>query len=450
MKHTLVKLAALLAVLALLLTGCTQKADKLAEINGQLDALKKEMSTVLAEYDGGSVTIFDAMAPFASNYTYLYQMYSMFGMQMSEEEIADLKQMAVESEVTARALVKEFDARGLTLELTDEEIDAEVEENYKSAYDYYYSIADSEVEEEKVAIVDLGMYSEGYTRERLRDLIISQHKAIALQDAIESEITEVTEEQVRAAYDARLAADEEAYTNMPTGFETDMMDPEAAAAVCWVPEGYRTVKHVLAIPEESLTDAFVDARTALNTANTKLESLQAEQPTEERTAETIQAEIDEKTAEIATLETALADAKNACLENVKEKTDAIYADLAAGKGIDEVMAAYGEDPGMQSEPNMSTGYYVHADSFTWDSDFTAGALALANVGDYSAEPVVTGSGVHIIYYNADVTPGPIAYETVHEAMQAEALATARSEHYSANLTEIVNAINPVYHSDVTW
>lgn len=96
---------------------------------------------------------------------------------------------------------------------------------------------------------------------------------------------------------------------------------------------------------------------------------------------------------------------------------------------------------------MYTGYYVCADSYTWDDNFTAGSMALAQVGDYSAEPVISASGVHIIYYNADVASGPVAFETVREMLETEILETLREEHYQKMLDEKVAGMNVVYHID---
>lgn len=451
MRHTFAKLAAVLMALAVMLTGCNLiDVNQVAVIEQQFAEVKEEMSAVLAEYDGGTVTVFDAMAPFYSNYNYMYEMYAMFGMELSDEDIVGMQEDAVESEIYSRAIAMEFEARGLTLDVTEEEIEAEVEENYAEGYNYYYGMVEGETEEEKNAAIEMALYAEGYTRDRLRAMITAQYQAEALQAEVEAEITEVSEEDLKAAYDERLAADEETYTSDPTYFEGDAMSE--GAAVCWVPEGYRSVKHVLVIPEEEVLQAVTDARDALENAQYEMEAYEAELEavgTEEatRTAEEIQADIDALTAEMPEMEAAIVTAEQACLDSVKEKTDVVYAELAAGKSFDEVMAAYGEDPGMQSEPNMTTGYYVCADSYTWDANFTAGSMALAQIGDYSAEPVISSSGVHIISYNSDVTPGPVAFEDVRDALEAEILEALREDHYQKVLDAKVAEMNVVYHTD---
>lgn len=454
MRNTFAKLAALLMVLAVTLTGCNLvDVNQAAVIEEQFAEVKEEMSAVLAEYDGGTVTVFDVMAPFYSNYNYMYEMYAMFGMELSDEDVVSMQEDAVESEVVNRAIAMEFEKRGLELEVTAEEIEAEVEENYAEGYNYYYDYVEGETEEEKNAAIELALYTEGYTRDRLREMITVQYQAEALQAAVEAEIAEVSEEELQAAYEERLAADEETYTTDPTYYESDAMTE--GAAICWIPEGYRSVKHVLVIPEDDVLQAVTDARDALENAQYELEGYEAELEavgTEEaaRTAEEIQADIDAAAGQMPELEAAIVTAEQACLDSVKDKTDAVYAELAAGKSFDEVMAAYGEDPGMQSEPNMSNGYYVCADSYTWDANFTAGSMALAQVGEYSAEPVISTSGVHIIYYNSDVTPGPVAFEDVRDELQAEVLAALRTDHYQNVLSEKVEEMNVVYHTDTEW
>lgn len=448
MRRTFAKLAALLLMLSVALTGCNLiEVNQVEIINQQRAELEELYSAVLAEYEGGTVTVFDAIGPFYDNYSYTAQMYSYFGMEMTEEDFVGMQEEAVESEVINVAIAREFENRGLTLEKSEEEIQAEVDESYNSTLDYYLDMVEGETEEEKVAAAELELYREGYTRERLYDMYVADYRAAALEAAVMDEVAEVTEEELKAAYDERVAADEETYTANPTYYEEDAMDE--TITVCWVPEGYRAVKHVLVIPEETVLQAVTDARNALETAQSELADLEAElagaaDDKEARAADEIQADIDAKTAEIPALETAVADAEAACLESVKDKTDLIYADLAAGKSIDEVMAAYGEDPGMQSEPNMTTGYYVREDSTTWDANFTAGSMALAQVGDYSAEPVISTSGVHIIYYASDVTSGAVDLETVRESLMAQTLETKKAEHYTSCMNEWYQALNATY------
>lgn len=82
--------------------------------------------------------------------------------------------------------------------------------------------------------------------------------------------------------------------------------------------------------------------------------------------------------------------KQKVLQEVQDK-------LAAGEDFDTLMKQYGEDPGMESNPD---GYLINKDGATLDgsymvTEFTEGATALA-VGETTAAPVETDFGWHII------------------------------------------------------
>lgn len=454
MKRSFAKLTALLLMLAVVLTGCNLlEKDPAVLVEEEKAKYAEDYATVLAEYDGGKVTKFDIMASFYNQYSQLYQMYAMFGMELDAETMNMLVEDCVNYEVETRVMVAEFDRRGMTLEQPEEEILAEADAAYQSSLEYYMENVEGETEAEKKANAELSLYMEGFTPESLRNYYLNYTKAQALQLALQAEVTEVTDEELQALYELKLAEDEEYYTTSPTMIENDAAD--GSVAICWKPEGYRTVKHVLAIPEDAVLQAVTDARTALETAEADLEGFRTEldevkddEPAEGevvRTEAEIQADIDAAEAKLPELKSAVADAEAACLASVSEWSDAVYAALAAGEDIDAVMAEYGEDPGMQNEPSMTTGYYVREDSTTWDSNFTAGAMALNAVGEYSAEPVISGSGVHIIYYWSDVTGGPVPFEEVQDTLYNEALEDKAYNHFNTVLEELKAAVNPVYH-----
>lgn len=73
-------------------------------------------------------------------------------------------------------------------------------------------------------------------------------------------------------------------------------------------------------------------------------------------------------------------------------------------------------------------------------------MLLENVGDVS-EPVVSGSGVHLIRYESDVTPGAVPLEQVRDALVEEALTTLQEEYYLQQLDAWVEALHPVYSYD---
>ena len=136
----------------------------------------------------------------------------------------------------------------------------------------------------------------------------------------------------------------------------------------------------------------------------------------------------------------------ACMASVQDKLDEIYARIEAGEDFDALIAEYGEDAGMQSEPAKSTGYYVCADSTSLDLPFKTAAMLLEKVGDVS-EPTLGQYGVHIIRYESDVTPGAVAFEQVQAALTEEALTQQQELHYQEKLEAWLSDLNVVYHYD---
>ena len=109
---------------------------------------------------------------------------------------------------------------------------------------------------------------------------------------------------------------------------------------------------------------------------------------------------------------------------MQDTLDEIQARIDAGEDFQALIDEYGEDPGMQDEPTATVGYYVSADSTVWDTAFRDAAMLLANVGDIS-EPVLGMSGIHIIRYEGDVTPGAVPLEEVRGQLFDEALPRRR-------------------------
>ena len=100
----------------------------------------------------------------------------------------------------------------------------------------------------------------------------------------------------------------------------------------------------------------------------------------------------------------------------------------AGEDFDALMAEYGTDPGMQSEPNKSTGYLTSA-STNFVPEFLAASMALENVGDIS-EIVPTTHGYHIIKLESLLVSGGIDFEEIKEEYVAQMALTRRQQYYS--------------------
>ena len=442
MNAKIAKVLGLVLVLALVLSGCNLiEVDADMQADEDIAKLDKQFSKVVASYDGGEVTANDVMGEFTNNYSqtyYLYQYY--FGYSMTADEVHSLMEESIDQHVRNAIVAEHFDE---TMELSAEEL-AEVEtlaqESFETAQTGALDAAEGKTDKEKQANTRVLLKQEGLTYDSIYANQLVSAKVTKMEQSLRDAVTEVSDEDLQAAYDAKVAEQQESYTD-GSSFESDMSGD--SAIVCWMPEGYRTVKHILVIPEDELMSTYKTAVSDLSSAQSTLEGYQAElaalnddDATEgARTAEEIQADIDAAEASVASAQSAVETAAQACLDSVKDKTDEIYARLEAGEDFEALIAEYGEDPGMQNEPTSSRGYYVSAASTNWEVNFRDAAMALENVGDYTTEPVLSGSGVHIIRYESDVTAGPVALDEVREALYAETL----TELQEANVTDTIEA-----------
>ena len=442
MNAKIAKVLGLVLVLALVLSGCNLiEVDADMQADEDIAKLDKQFSKVVASYDGGEVTANDVMGEFTNNYSqtyYLYQYY--FGYSMTADEVHSLMEESIDQHVRNAIVAEHFDE---TMELSAEEL-AEVEtlaqESFETAQTGALDAAEGKTDKEKQANTRVLLKQEGLTYDSIYANQLVSTKVSKMEQSLRDAVTEVSDEDLQAAYDAKVAEQQESYTD-GSSFESDMSGD--SAIVCWMPEGYRTVKHILVIPEDELMSTYKTAVSDLSSAQSTLEGYQAElaalnddDATEgARTAEEIQADVDAAEAAVADAQSAVETAAQACLDSVKDKTDEIYARLEAGEDFEALIAEYGEDPGMKNEPTSSRGYYVSAASANWEVNFRDAAMALENVGDYTMEPVISGSGVHIIRYESDVTAGPVALNEVRDALYAETL----TEKQEANVTDTIDA-----------
>lgn len=454
MRNGLFKLACIFTMLALVLTGCSLiEVDPVMQAAENTEKLNEDYSKVIVKYDGGEITKGELVADYYTQYSYYAYMYSMYyGTTMSESEAQTLAQSVAVSYMNTTAVVKKAEELGITL--SDEEI-AECEEyartSYQESYDDAYESAEGDTEELRAQNAEYSLAVQGisydyYYRQKEWDLILTK-----VQENVMAEAPKLTEEEIEQKLAEQAITDEQTYSEDRKNFETDMTDENVC--ITWMPEGYRTVKHILLIPDAEVLDAYTAASSAVTTANTelanlnneKLEVKNGEAGEDARTEEEIQADIDAKKAEIETLQAEKDDCEEACIANVQDRLDEVYAKLEAGESFEDVMAEYGEDPGMQEGVSMTRGYYVCANSEAWDYNFRNAAMELENVGDYTEEPVVGSSGVHIIYYNSDVTPGPVALDDIREEFTAIAQEESDNAYFNNKCSEWVSALNPLYN-----
>ena len=161
---------------------------------------------------------------------------------------------------------------------------------------------------------------------------------------------------------------------------------------------------------------------------------------------TLSETVEARTAEIADLETQLADAKEAAYAAIQPTVDEVLEKIAAGEDFDALIEQYGQDPGMESSPAKEDGYPVSADSTNWVAEFRDAAMALENVGDVS-EPVRSEYGIHIIKYVSEAAEGEVGLDAVRDALETEVLTQKQDEAYNAAVEAWVEEADAKIYKD---
>ncbi len=118
------------------------------------------------------------------------------------------------------------------------------------------------------------------------------------------------------------------------------------------------------------------------------------------------------------------------LANVQPTVDTINMLLADGESFETLITLYSTD--------STNAYPVHQESIIWADEFVAAAFSPEMVGPGSvSKPVASGSGVHILYYLADLPAGPVALTEDVRNMLASAI---YQERYTAAQSERINEL----------
>ena len=437
--------AALALVLMLSCAGLAEQteADRIAELEAQvaeLTAQLEEAQATIKEYeeeryvitfDGGYVTLEECLA----QYDQLVSMYTSYGYSVEgyEDYLRESVMQSLGERAVMLAKAKELGYADIPADvMTAYETEAlGAYESNVQAYMSYFRTEDSTEEETRQQVEEF-LADSGYTYETILSQMIDTHVNGAMYDYVTAGIT-LTEEDVQAAYDAAVAADEAAYAEDPYTYESTQAQ---GGAIYWNPEGYRAVKHILVKFTDEQKMTYTDISGIISDLETKIEAAAA--PAEG--AEPV---------DVAELEAELATAK--------AELDALYAALVPraqevidrfnnGEDFETLLAEYGEDPGMNREPSKTTGYYVCAEQGAWELAFNEGAMSIANVGEIS-DMVYASNGIHIILYMADVTPGAVALEDVRATLEESALTDKKAEAYNTQVTAWATELNIEYHPE---
>ncbi|MBR4082425.1 MAG: peptidylprolyl isomerase [Clostridia bacterium] len=368
----------------------------------------------------------------------MYQ-YAQYGYDTTDANfIASVNQYAVEYAIQMEVMMQKAAELGLD-KFTDEEMaaltaeaKAEWDELVAQYVAYYGGLTEESTEADKAAATEsviamlaaMGATEAQWLEDTVTNAVLERVEAEMVKGA------EVTDEEVKAAYDEHVASDEASYKTDVAMYE--YMTQYYGQPSFYMPEGYRGITHILLKVDEALLTNYQTLTAQLEEQE---EAAEAATPTDLAATPTDVTPVTQEQVDAA---------YQAILDSVKTTTDEIYAALEAGTPFAELIAKYNTDPGMSSEPYASEGYSVHKDSIIWDPAFVQGAFSVDNVGDV-AQPVVGSYGVHIVCYFRDVPSGAVEFtEEVQASLRAELLSTKENDQFNATMTAWMEAAEIVY------
>ena len=407
MKKTFLVLTLVLALLV--------SAFALAETAAQPDP-------VLASACDGemTVTLSEVKTEYDEMLAYYAYMYSMYGMQVDEYDTefqSEIAQMVVGNAIDVKVVKRWAEANGYEMtEERREKIEKAASEQLAEARDYYKEyLSGTGLEGEQLEqMIEEQLAAGGYTLETFVESQTVQD-IIAYITEKSAEGVAVTDEDVRAQFNATIEEKKKSYAESSEAFLTDYL-PGGRLYV--TPEGVRIVKVIYfeADPEEAPAEAAETATAAEATEEAPADETRAD--TEEAPAETTETAADTKPAEKS------ADRAANALRQITEKT----------MTFDEAMKAFNEDS--SSEEELNRGYPVAAGSEYYSEEFVKAAMALEKPGDVSGV-VETDYGCFIFLYDRDLEPGEAKFEDFAETEKENLLATRKDEAYNALLEQII-------------
>ena len=364
---------------------------------GEAEVVALEDGVLASAYDGAvTVTLSEVQEEYDQQLAAYIAYYTQYGYTMDEydqEFQANVAQETVQMKLSQAIVRRYAEQNGYVLTAEkEEELTAQVQtaldnlrEYYESYLSYYGYTGD-----ELAQAVEEEMANSGYTEEALTESAYLKDVLDFIYEKATADIS-VTEEEVKEAFDAKIASQKESYADIDSFINDYVSDSE----ILYTPENVRLM--------ECIYIAKVDG-----------------EATEE-----------EATREEATLD----EAANIAELSGYAKAKAVVAAIRGGEDFEEAMKAYNEDS--STEEQMMRGYPVAAESQLYGEEFSAGAMALENVGDVS-DIITTDYGYFILRYAKDLTAGEADFESRKDAETEETLSNKKNDAYTAFINQILD------------
>ena len=445
-------LAVLMTVVLALGTGCTSTTNSASTAD----------QTVVIEVAGTSYTKAQVSNATQNVLSYMSYMYSLYGMSYDTTDattIATAQTQAIQWMIENAVVSQQIKDQGMDV-FTDAEladIQKAADETYQGYVDTikqsYFSDSTLTGDDLTKAITDK-MTELGYPDEAS---VLSDQKNSKAQEKLKAAVVKdvtVTDADIQTEYDTKLEAAKTSYTDNLSQYATDVA---GGSIIYYRPAGYRYVKNLLVKFTDEDTKAISDIQDQITAKQDDLDtnsSMIAAIPTDEtgNTDDMVQRRAklnDAKTqldADIAGLNTQLQTAKDKGYADIQTTVDEISAKLAAGEDFDALMATYGQDTGMQSDPAKTEGYLVCTGDTQYVTEFTDAAMALAKVGDVSA-PFHTQYGTHFVKYVSDLAEGAVPLADIKDKISASLLTTKQDDLYTTTVNQWVTDANAKVYTD---
>ena len=432
-------LLAILLVMTLLLSSCA-----LIVKDKEVDA-----KTVILKMGDKEITKAEVQAATQNELAEMYETYSMYGSQL---DTSDPEVIASAQTTAVRMLKQEMVLRAKAAELgfdqlTEEET-AQAKKDADDAWDYAKSIVQSyyltdeqkalEGDELDKAILDQ-LASMNVTREQYDQNAVDSVVNGKLRDFAIKDVT-VSDEDVEAEYNSKVAADEEKYKEDASSWTTS---DRSGSTLYYAPAGIRRVKQILLKFKSDDQTAVNEANSNVTAANNKIKTAQQiiddeAAPEEDKTKAT--EDLAAAQAELEEAQAALQAATDTAYANLDEDADAVLEALKEDPDSwDKLAEEKNEDPGMKAGAvNAERGYAVCKDMTGFDSAFVDAAMALESIGDISGKTRGSSNGYYIIKYVSDVAEGPVDFASVKESLHDSLLTAKQNETYSAAIEQWIN------------
>ena len=435
MKKNAIALWLSLVLCVLSFAGLAEEADAVAEpaetAAAEKTAEPEETADdpVLAHTADNSIVLrkSDLQADYDETLAYLLSQSNQQGYQIDEYD-PDFQAYAAQytaENVISRRIIEQWGAQaGYTLsEEREAELKQEAEDAVAQAREYYgmmlsmyYGLSGEELE----TTLDGFMAESGYSVEayldsaRFNDLLDFIHEKATADIA-------VTPEEVRAAFDAKIAAQKEKFAQADEYLNAS----QTGETIYWTPEGVRNIQVIYVAKPTETEPASEDAAS------------------EEPAAEADAADAEPAAADAAN-ETAAAEAEQEPAAPVgRDKAEAARAELLSGADFTETARKYDES-GVDAE-QAAAGIQMAAGAKNYAEEIVKAAMALTAPGDVS--PVVETENLFVVLrYASDVPAGETAYDAAMEESETTALLNERKqEAYIAFVQNIIAEAGAEYH-----